>query len=144
MGSRVQHDHPTVETIAATLERRGGTSRPSIRFPDAEDVSAGDAIRLVLDGTEYHTKIRRRADGDLAITTVAETPRLVQNPSSGSNPLPTWMDDHDLSFSRTVYVDIVEPGFRYGLRAPGESVTYTTGRPDKNLQDIANAFDWSE
>ena len=144
MGTRVSSDHPTVETISATLERHGGTSRPAVRLPNSTDIPTDEPIRLVVEETEYYAVITRRADGKLAITSVAETPRLVRNSSSDPNPLETWMDKRDLSFGRTVYLDVVEPGFRYGLRAPGESATYSTGRPDSGLQDIANSFDWDE
>jgi hypothetical protein len=39
-------------------------------------------------------------------------------------------------------VDVVEPGFKYGVRAPGESATYrSTGTPDAGLADIAASLD---
>ena len=138
MPDRVAHDHRTVETLDATLGRYGGTRRPEIRLPETDAVSVGEVIRIVLDGSEYRTQIERRTNGLPVINGAYETPRLARNPGSAADALQSWVADRDLDFGRTVHVDIVDPNHKIGLRAPGESATYTTtARPDDSLAAIA-------
>lgn len=137
MPDRVAHDHPTVETLDATLGRYGGTHRPEIRLPETDAVTVGEVIRVVLDGTEYRTKVAG-SSGTPAIRGAYETPRLARNPGSATDALQPWVDERDLDFGRTVHVDIVDPGYKIGLRAPGETATYaTTATPDDSLAAIA-------
>lgn len=136
MTERVTHDHPSVQTIAATIDRYGRTTRPEIQVTEPIDVAEGDVIRLVLDGSEYRTRIEMRR-GRPVFRGAYETPRMAREPGSGENHLPKWVDEHDLEAGRTVHLDVVEPGFKYGLRAPGEQATYRTGRPDAGLASIA-------
>ncbi|MFB6070288.1 MAG: hypothetical protein ABEJ76_04630 [Halanaeroarchaeum sp.] len=138
MADRVSHDHPTVETLAATLGRYGGTTRPEIRLPTDTRVPTDDVVRVVLDGTEYRAEIVDRSDGTPAIRGAYETPRQARNPGSATDHLGPWVDERDLDFGRTVHVDVVNDGHRYGLRAPGESATYATRRsPKDSLASIA-------
>lgn len=137
MTDRIAHDHPTVETVAGTLGRYGGTSRPEIRFEEAIDVADGDVIRLVLDGVEYRARVSVSADRSPVIRGAYDTPRMARNPESGTNHLAQWVANSGLEKGRTVHLDVVEPGFKYGLRKPGESATYVTGRPDDGLASIA-------
>ncbi|MFB6082016.1 MAG: hypothetical protein ABEJ67_04260 [Halanaeroarchaeum sp.] len=138
MPDRVSHDHPTVETLTATLGRYGGTTRPEVRLPGDADLPVGDVVRLILDGTEYRAELLDRADGTPVIRGAFETPRLARDPGSATDHLRAWVDDRDLATGRTVYVDVVEPGQTYGLRAPGESSTYrSTGSPKDSLAAIA-------
>ncbi|MFW5938198.1 MAG: DUF7112 family protein [Halanaeroarchaeum sp.] len=144
MPDRVPHDHPTVETIDGTLGRYGGTRRPEIRLPETDDIPTGDVVRLVLDGTEYRTKIERQTDGSPVLRGAYETPRLARNPGSATDALQPWVDERELDFGRTVHLDVVDSGYRYGLRAPGESATYaTTETPDDSLASIARDLDGS-
>lgn len=138
MPDRVAHDHPTVETLDGTLGRYGGTRRPEIRLPETDAVSVGEVIRIVLDGSEYRTQIGRQSNGSPVINGAYETPRLARNPGSAADALQPWIADRNLDFGRTVHVDIVDPNYKIGLRAPGESATYTaTGTPDDSLAAIA-------
>ncbi|MFB6125056.1 MAG: hypothetical protein ABEJ59_03765 [Halanaeroarchaeum sp.] len=138
MTDRVSHDHPTVDTIDATLERYGGTTRPEIRLPASDAVPVGEVVRIVLAGTTYRTQIAEREDGTAAIRGAYETPRLARNPGSASDALQLWVAERDLEFGRTVHVDVVEPGVKLGLRAPGETATYASiGRPKDSLASIA-------
>lgn len=144
MDDRISHDHPTVETVDGTVERFGRTTRPTIRLPNGLAVQAGDLLRVVAGDREYRTVVESRAEGVLAITTLAESPRQARTPGSGPNVLPDWIRERDLDFGRTVHVDVVATGFRYGLRAPGETATYATGAPDDDLSSIAEQFDWDD
>lgn len=138
MSDRVTHDHPTVTTLTATLGRRGATHRPEIHLPATEDVPTGEVCRVVLDGTEYRSRIVERSDGTPAIRGAYDTPRLARDPGTATDHLTAWVAERDLEFGRTVYVDVVEPGHLIGLRAPGESATYrTAGRPKDSLAEIA-------
>lgn len=138
MPDRVAHDHPTIETIDGTLGRYGGTHRPEIRIPDANALTANELVRIVLDGTEYRAMIERSTDGTHVVRGAYETPRLARSPEDGTDHLGPWVDGRDLEFGRTVHVDVVEPGHKIGLRAPGERATYaTTKTPDDSLTAIA-------
>lgn len=139
MSDRVAHDHPTIETIPATIGRFGRTTRPEIRIGEEIDLEEGTIIHLVLGGTELRAMVEQRG-GSLAIRGAYKTPRMARNPGSGENHLESWVAERDLEPGRTVHLDVVEPGYKYGLRAPGESGTYTTGRPDSGLADIAEKF----
>lgn len=138
MPDRVAHDHPTVETLSGTLGRYGGTHRPEIRMPDTDALPANDLVRIVLDGTEYRTTVETDSDGTPVVRGAYETPRLAREPTEGTDHLAPWVAERDLEFGRTVLVDVVEPGHKIGLRAPGERATYaTTGTPDDSLAAIA-------
>lgn len=141
MTDRIAHDHPTIETASGILDRYGGTNRPEVRIEGDLDLADGDLIRVVLDGVEYRSQVAVRTDGTIVIRGAYETPRMARNPGSGSNALAEWVAERDLDRGRTVHLDVVEPGFKYGLRAPGESATYATGRPDRGLADIAERLE---
>lgn len=136
MTDRVSHDHPTVDTIPASIGRFGGTTRPEIRLQDPIAVDAGSVTRLVLGGSTYRARIVG-TDEKPVVRGAYETPDLARNPGTGHNYLPDWIEDRDLTPGRTVHVDVVEEGFKYALRAPGETATYRMGRPDDTLADIA-------
>lgn len=136
--------HESVPSAVGTLARRGGTRRPEIqlsadaadRFPD------GDVVRLVLDGSEHRTRIARRTDGTPAIRGAYETNELARNPGDGEDALPQWVETHELEPGRSVHVDVIEPGFKYGVRAPGGTATYEATEPPKSsLADIAESLD---
>ena len=137
MADRIAFDHPTVRTVPATVERVGPTRRSSIHVSEHLDVEDGSVIRLVLSGSEYRAQVSVRADGTTELRGAFDTPRMARNPTDDENRLLEWIDERDLAFGRTVHLDVVETGYKYGLRAPGEEATYTTGRPDDGLAAIA-------
>ncbi|MFC7045411.1 hypothetical protein ACFQH6_08335 [Halobacteriaceae archaeon GCM10025711] len=141
MSERVSHDNPSVRTVDATLTRSGRTDRPKVVVPgDArEDFPTDEVVRLVLDGTEYRARIEAALSGDaVEFRGAYDTPRLARTPGEGTNHLVEWRRNADLDFDRTVHVDVVEAGFRYGLRAPGETAVYRSGgRPKDSLAAIA-------
>lgn len=138
MTDRVPADHPSVETVRATLARRGGTHRAAIRLPaDASFDPTDDVVRLVLDGTERRAPVGTTTDGRPTIQGAYESPRLARD-RSGTDHLANWVDDRDLDFGRTVLLDVVVPDFRYGVRAPGEDATYDASQPPSGgLRDVA-------
>lgn len=142
MVDRIAHDHPTVDTLEGTIGRYGGTHRPEIRIPETDAVPTGDVLSVVLDETEYHAEIVADSDGTAVLRGAYETPRLARNPGAGENALPDWVENRDLDVGRTVLVDIVDSGYKIGLRAPGERATYAaTGTPKDSLAAIAEDLD---
>ncbi|MGB9986299.1 DUF7112 family protein [Salarchaeum japonicum] len=143
MSDRIASDNPAVETVTATIGRYGGTTRPQIELPadDAARVPVGEVVRLVLDGTEYRVRIEE-SGGTPVIRGAYETPRLARAPGEGENHLISWLDGTDLDIGRSVYVDIVEEGYAYGLREPGTTAYYdATEKPSDSLADIARDLD---
>ena len=145
MSDRVPSDHPTISTIDATLSRSGATDRPRIDIPAeaADDVPAGEVVRLVLDDQEYRTRIERAFSGDgLQIRGAYDSPRLARNPGDGENRLIEWYEDSGLAFGRTILLDVVTEGFKYGLRTPGSRAVYdATEAPSDSLASIAEQLE---
>lgn len=134
----------TVETVTGTVARAGGTRRHELRLPadTADDFPAGEVVRIVLDGDEYHVQLRHHDDGTPVIRGAYDTPSLARDPGSATNHLAEWLDDGPVEAGRSVHVDVVEPGFKYGVRVPGESATYAaTQPPDSSLSAIADSLD---
>lgn len=144
MTDRVTSDNPSVTTVDATLERYGGTHRPQVVAPaDARDrfPDEGEVVRLVVDDHEYRARVAETSDGRAAFRGAYDTPRLARS-RDGTNHLREWLQSTDLDIGRTVHVDVIEPDFKYGVRAPGETARYTaTEKPKSSLADIARDLD---
>lgn len=140
MPARVPSDHPSVETVRATLVRAGRTDRPRIAVPAerADLFPAGEVARLVVDGTTRFTPVERPVSGDgLELRGAFETPDGAREPGDGTDHLPAWRESAGVAFGGSVLVDVVDEGFRYGLRAPGERVVYEGDGGDGDLRDLA-------
>ncbi|PSP75046.1 hypothetical protein BRC81_16295 [Halobacteriales archaeon QS_1_68_20] len=138
---RLASDHPSVHTVDATLVRAGRTDRPRVAIPGgaADRFPADEVVRLVVDGDELFSPVAAELTGDgLELRGAFETPEAAREPGDGTDHLPDWREAAGVPFGNTVHVDVVEDGYKYGLRAPGERAVYTTGRPDEGLQDIAD------
>jgi hypothetical protein len=127
----VAHDHPSVETVDAEVRAdRLDRHRVAVPIDPPEGV-----VRLVLHGREYHARFR---DGEeVTLRGAYDTADQAREAGGAPNRLAEWLEDAGLAAGRTVHLDVVEAGFRYGLRAPGEGAIYETGRPDSSLADIA-------
>jgi hypothetical protein len=137
---RLAHDHPSVETVRATLARRGRSSRARLALPAADRFPTG-TIRLVLGGTTYHATIESGLDGDREITGAYDNARLARE-RDGTDRLDEWQQSSGIDIGRSVAVDVVEPGFLYGVREPGERAVYeATESPDEGLAAIARDLD---
>ncbi|WP_336036946.1 DUF7112 family protein [Halobacterium yunchengense] len=142
MGDTVTDE--TVDTVSGALARAGGTSRLELRLPAgaADDFPAGEVVRLVVDGAECHAELSRTADGQPVVRGAYDTPSLARDPGSAEDRLAAWVVDSGLEAGRTVHVDVVEPGYKYGVRAPGESARYeSVAAPSSSLADIARSLD---
>ena len=141
MPDRVASDGDAVTTYRARLARSGGTRRPCLRLPDEVAVDAGDLIRLVLDGTEYHAKVEGDAQG-LLIRGAADNRRLARADGDGTNRLVEWVRSTDRETGQSVDLDEVTPGYLYGVRVPGRRTVYAvTRQPDSSLSSIAERLD---
>ena len=135
-----------VDSVRATLERAGRTDRPKIVVPDddRDAVPEGELVRLSADGTTYHARVELAIDDSLELRGLYDNARLARE-GDGENRLAAWADDHGLDFGRTVHLDLVDEGFFYGLRAPGERAVYQVpDRPDEGLADIAGDLEDGE
>ena len=145
MSQQVPSDHPTITTVNASLVRSGGTARPRIDIPDEEGdrFAEGEVVQLVVDGQEYRTVVERAFSGDgFQIRGAYDTPEMARNPGEGPNHLIDWFEESSLSFGRTVLIDVVTEGFKYGLREPGERAVYeATEAPDESLASIAKQLE---
>ena len=142
MSDRLASDAAEVTTHRAHLARSGGTRLPCLRIPDDAAVSAGDEIRLVLDGDQRHAEVTSDARG-LLVRGAYDNRRLMREAATGEgeNRLVEWAREHGRDPDDAVDLDEVDPGYLYGLRVPGERAVYTvTKRADRGLQDIADSL----
>lgn len=133
----VPHDHPSVETVEARV-RSDRLDRRRVSVPAA--VPTDRVLTVVLDGTERHARFRDTEDSVL-LRGVYDTPERARDPGDATDRLSEWLENAGLEAGRTVHLDIVEPDYSYGLRVPGESAVYRTGRPPSELADIARDLD---
>lgn len=137
MGERIRADHPSVDTVRATIEQVGRTSRSKIHLPAETPISHG-MVRLILQGTIRRSPVERTHDDDLVIIGAYDTPEQARQ-RSGENRLQEWIDEEQLEYGRSVLVDMLEREFCYGVRVPGEDVVYEVpDRPDSSLTAIAD------
>lgn len=140
---RVSSENPSVETVTGTVRRYGGTSRPQVELPAdaADDFPADEVVRVTLAGTSYRTRIERSGDSPV-LRGAYETPSQAREPGSAEDFLREWLADAELDVGRSVLVDVIEPGYAYGVRAPGETAYYdATEKPKDSLADIARDLD---
>ena len=138
MSDRVASDNPSVETLRAEVVRAGATRRPRLLVEDGADrIPAGDVVRLVIDGDARYAPTTTDDDGTRSAG--AFDSACLARDRGGSNRLAEWLRAEDLGFGRSVAVDIVTPGYKYGLRRPGDRAVYTaTEPPAAGLRDIAD------
>lgn len=134
----VPHDHPSVHTVRATLERHGSGLRVAIPEGERERFPADEVVRVVVDGRERHARIESHLTEDrLFLPGIYDSPARARSGDS-SDGLDSWADDRGRSAGDSVLLDVVDEGFRYGLRAPSESATYEDrSSPDDDLASIA-------
>ena len=142
MADRVASDHPSVETVRATVRRRGGTSRRILELPaSVADLVSGGLGRVVIKGTEFRSPIQAGPDGGFRILGAYPNARRART-RAGTDALDRWLRDHDLGPGRTVAFDVPVPAFRYGIRLPSDRPTYDTSEPPaQGLRDIAERLD---
>jgi len=143
MSNRLPSDSQAVDTARAELVRLGSARRQGIRLPEAasDELAAGDAIRLVFDGTEYHAIIAEDTRG-LLIRGAYDNTRLARSTGEGENRLAEWLHELGRESGNSIEFDTVVDGEQYGLRAPGERAIYTVKQgPRSSLASIAEDLD---
>lgn len=139
MSERVPSDHDSLSSRRTHLESVGRTSRLRVVLPDDldEPVTPDDEIELSLEGNSFRARIDDTLDGDPCIERAADNARLART-GEGENRLAEWLADVGLGAGDPVLVDEVTPGYKLGLRRPGERVVYVaTEPPSDSLADIA-------
>jgi hypothetical protein len=141
VADRIASDNDAIETHRCPLERVGRTDRPEIRVQADVALPIEETIRLSLSGVETHARPETDLDGETVIRGAFDNARLARAHGEGVDRLSEWVDDRDLAFGSSVLLDVVTPGFKYGLRAPGERVVYdATDAPDRSLSSIAESL----
>jgi len=150
VSDRIASDAAALSSHRTHLVRSGGTRLPALAVPSAASLSGGERIRLVLDGRQCHARVQSSADGAVirgAYDTGGDL-RVVEGrddsvaPAAVDNRLVEWCHDHERERGDAVEFDEIDPGFHYGLRAPGERAVYDVlRRPDAGLRDIARDLD---
>lgn len=139
MSDRIASDHPSVQTVRSTCTETATGVKLEVPGDDRDAFPTGEVVRLVLDGEELFAKIERALTGDeLSIPGVYETPDQARDPGGATDRLTEWTDEHDVPAGGSVLIDVVEPEFLYGLRAPGETAYYDAREPpNESLSEIA-------
>ncbi|WP_121741724.1 DUF7112 family protein [Natronorubrum halophilum] len=139
MADRISSDHPSVRTVRSTCTETATGVRLEVPADDRDAFPTDEVVRIILDGDELFARVERALTGDdLSIPGVYETPDQARDPTGATDRLATWVDDHDVSMSGSVLVDVIEPEFLYGLRSPGETTYYDAREPPSDsLSDIA-------
>ncbi|UIO99762.1 hypothetical protein Hbl1158_14760 [Halobaculum sp. CBA1158] len=147
MSDRLASDAADVNSLRARLARSGGTRLPCLRIPEEAALSAGDEVRLVLDGHQRHAEVTSDSTGLLVRGAYDDRRRMREATDAdgagdgGANRLVEWAREHDREPGDAVDLDEVDPGYLYGLRVPGDRAVYTvTKRPDEGLRDIAESL----
>ncbi len=130
MADRVSSDHPSVDTVRATLTETTTGVRIDIPAEERERFPTEKVVRLVLDNEERFVSVDRPLTGDgLTITAVYDSPRFAREPGEGVDRLGPWVADHSVRAGGSILLDIIEPEYLYGLRAPGKTAVYDAREP---------------
>jgi hypothetical protein len=135
---RVASDHEAVDTHRSSVERVGRTRRPRIPLPDA--VEAEGVVRLTVGGSRYHARVEQGLAGDRDLRGAYDNARLART-GDGENRLRAWIEAAEAD-GETVLIDVVTPGYHYGLRLPGDRTVYEpVDPPSSSLVDLARDLD---
>ncbi|WP_436345907.1 DUF7112 family protein [Natronorubrum sp. FCH18a] len=139
MADRISSDHPSVQTVRSTCTETATGVRLEVPADERDAFPTDEVVRIVLEGDERFGRVERALTGDdLSIPAVYETPDQARDPSGAPDRLTDWADEHDIAAGGSVLIDVIEPEFLYGLRAPGETVYYDAREPPSDsLSDIA-------
>lgn len=141
MTDRLPSDHDAVTGHRVHLETVGRTGRPRVPLPPAVEAADGDTVRLSLEGEGFHARVTADLEGALGIEGAYANARLART-GKGENALRAWLDSAGIEPGAALVFDVVTPGYGYGLRRPGERVTYrAVDPPSGSLADIAEGLD---
>lgn len=139
MPDRLASDHPSIETVRATLAETPTGVRIDIPAEEGDRLPVGEVVRIVCDGRELFAVPDRALGGeDVRIPGLYDSPGYARDPGDGEDRLAEWAREGDARTGGSVLLDIVEPDFLYGVRAPGETAYYEAHEPpDDSLAAIA-------
>ena len=143
MADRISSDHPSVDTVRATLAETATGVRLEIPADEREAFPVDEVVRIVLGGDERFARLERALTGDdLTVSGIYDSPTFARDPREGTDRLAEWVTNNDVRTGGSVLVDVVEPAFLYGLRAPGETAVYEAREPPKDsLASIAEELE---
>ncbi|WP_290814794.1 hypothetical protein [Halovivax sp.] len=143
MADRISSDHPSVHTVRASAEPTATGRTLSIPTDERDRFPTDDVVRVVLDGDERFARVERALTGDeLSVPGVYDAPRFAREPGAGDDRLAAWIADRSIPEGGSVLIDVVEAGFLYGLRAPGETAVYEAKEPPSDsLSSIAERLE---
>ncbi|MDS0476491.1 hypothetical protein [Natrinema sp. 1APR25-10V2] len=139
MADRIASDHPSVQTVRSTCTETATGVKLEVPAEDRDAFTTDEVVRVVVGGEELFARVERALTGDeLAVPGVYETPDQARDPSGATDRLREWIDEADVPMGGSVLIDVVEPEFLYGLRAPGETAFYDAREPPSDsLSEIA-------
>jgi hypothetical protein len=143
-GAGLPADHPSVDTVRAHLRRYGPGLRLLAPADERAAFAVGEVVQVEVDGHERFARARTANDDAPFFPAVYDTPDLARDPSAGDpvDRLAEWARRRGVAAGDPVLVDVLAVGERYGLREPGEAVTYRQRRTrDDSLADIARDVD---
>jgi hypothetical protein len=139
---RVPSDHDAVPSHRTHVASVGPTRRPRVLLPAAVEAAPGDVVRVSLEGDASHARVQESLEGDRDLRGAFANARLARTEGEGENRLRAWLDAVGVSPGEPLLVDVLTPGFEYGLRRPGERVVYAAADPPQSsLADIARDLD---
>lgn len=142
MTERLPSDHDAVDSHRVHVETVGATGRRRVPLPAAVDATAGDVIYLSLEGDAVHAPIEETLAGDLAVADAFDNARLAGATDEGTDRLRAWLEEVGLGAGDPLLLDVLTPGYAYGLRRPGRRVVYAAVEaPPDSLADIARDLD---
>ena len=136
MTDRLPSDHPSIETVRVPVERHGG----GLRLAVPTDVIPADetVVRIIVDERTRFASFTRMNGESQWLIGVYDTMKGASAPSTGTNRLVEWLTDRERGPGSSVEIDVIEPGFLYGLREPGTRTVYQGfERPSASLSAIA-------
>lgn len=137
---RLRSDHPTIPTHTGAVIRYGSRRRALAISHD--ELFSETVVRIIADETEWFTQPIREQGQRWVISGLYTQPGAAREYDQTETKLADWLEKRDLSPGRTVFVDVIDEGVKYGLRGPGEDAVYQV--PDQSaagLVDIAREID---
>ncbi|MFC4990228.1 MULTISPECIES: DUF7112 family protein [Saliphagus] len=130
MADRLASDHPSIETVRATLAETPTGVRIDVPAEEADRLPVGEVVRVACNGDELFARPDRTLGGDgVRIPGLYDAPGYARDPGGCEDRLAGWVAEGDARPGGSVLLDIVEPDFLYGIRAPGETAYYEAREP---------------
>lgn len=130
MADRLASDHPSIETVRATLAETPTGVRIELPAEEGDRLPVGEVVRIACDGDELFARPDRALGGDgVRIPALYDAPDHAREPGTAEDRLEAWIESGNARPGGSVLLDVVEPDFLYGVRAPGETAYYEAREP---------------